>query len=264
MSFYYNLCSSSSGNASFLGDAEGGILFDAGVGIRNFKKLLEAAGLTPDSVRAIFLTHEHSDHVKGLEAISCRHGIPVYGTEATLRSLLDSGRLSGSQEIQVLDGPARVCGYEIHPFPTSHDSPGSVGYRVHTPDGMTAGICTDLGYVSQPVLQGILGCDFVMLESNYDEEMLETGPYPYFLKKRIAGRQGHLSNRQCAETLEKLIRSGTRQIALAHLSEHNNLPQLALESATHYLARQGIRQGDDYEIDVLPKVSQGKVTVLAC
>lgn len=264
MSFYYNLCSSSSGNASFVGDLEGGILFDAGVGIRNFKKLLEAAGLTPQSVKAIFVTHEHSDHVRGLEAISLRYDIPVYGSADTLRCLLDTGRLSGAQELRVLDGKTKICGYEVIPFPTSHDSPGSVGYRIHTPDGVSAGICTDLGYVTPPVLEGITGCDFVMLEANYDEQMLRNGPYPYFLKQRIAGRKGHLSNLQCAETLDKLIRSGTRQVSLAHLSEHNNLPHLAFESVSGYLAQQGLRLDWDYELSVLPKVSEGKVTVLAC
>lgn len=264
MSFYYNLCSSSSGNASFIGDLEGGILFDAGVGVRNFKKLLEAAGLTPQSVKAIFVTHEHSDHVRGLETISTRHNIPIYGTAGTLRCLLDSGRLSGTQQLRILDGKTEIAGYEVFPFPTSHDSPGSVGYRVHTPDGASAGICTDLGYVTSAVLEGISGCDFVMLEANYDEEMLRNGPYPYFLKQRIAGRKGHLSNQQCAETLDKLIRTGTKQVALAHLSEHNNLPALAYESVSSYLAERGLRLDADYRLDVLPKVSAGKVTVLAC
>ncbi|MDD6032664.1 MAG: MBL fold metallo-hydrolase [Oscillospiraceae bacterium] len=264
MSFYFNLCSSSSGNATYLGDLEGGILFDAGIGIRSCKRLLESAGVSPERVKAIFLTHEHSDHVKGLEPLSTRYHIPVYGSDGTLRSLLDSGRISGTQELRVLDGKVELDGYEILPFPTSHDSPGSVGYRIHTPDGVSAAVCTDLGYVSAEVLEGISGCDFVMLESNYDEVMLKNGPYPYFLKQRIAGRKGHLSNLQCAETLEKLIRSGATQIRLAHLSEHNNLPELAFRTVEEYLSDCGLLLNRDYRMDVLPKVSDGKVTVLAC
>lgn len=264
MSFFYNLCSSSSGNATFLGDREGGILFDAGVGIRNCKKLLEMAGLSYDSVRAIFLTHEHSDHVKGLEPISARFHIPVYGSEGTLRALLDSGRISGTQPIHVLDGRANVAGYEVIPFCTSHDSPGSLGYRIHTPDGVSAAVCTDLGYISAEVMEGISGCDFVMLEANYDELMLKNGPYPYFLKQRIAGRKGHLSNLQCAETLAKLIPTGTKQICLAHLSEHNNLPEVAFQTVRDYLEDCGLHLNSDYRLDVLPKVSEGKVTVLTC
>lgn len=264
MSFYYNLCSSSSGNASFVGSREAGLLFDAGVGIRNFKKLLEAAGLTPQAVKAIFITHEHGDHVRGLEAISTRHNIPVYGAAEALDALLGSGRISGNQELHALKGPVSLAGFEVIPFPTSHDSPGSVGYRVHTPDGASVGICTDLGYASDAVLTGISGCDFVMLEANYDEAMLKCGPYPPWLKRRIAGQQGHLSNRQCAEVLGKLIPAGTKQVTLAHLSEENNLPALAYDTVSRYLSEQGLQAPDDYRMDVLPKVGSGKVVVLPC
>ena len=112
-------------------------------------------------------------------------------------------------------------------------------------------------------MQGISGCDFIMLEANYDELMLKNGPYPYFLKQRIAGRRGHLSNLQCAEALAKLIPAGTRQICLAHLSEHNNLPEVALRTVRDHLEDCGLHDGD-YRLDVLPKISEGKVTVLSC
>lgn len=262
MSLFYNLCSSSSGNATFVGDREGGLLFDAGVGIRNFSKWLMLQGLTPDCVEGIFLTHEHSDHVKGLSVIALRHGIPVYGSEDTIRCLLDTGRLTGEEEIHIIRRETEIGGFLVTAAPTSHDSPGSVCYRVDTPDGKAIGICTDLGYVSPLVLDNISGVDHLLLESNYDEEMLKNGPYPYYLKKRIASRVGHLSNSQCAETIGRLIASGTRSFSLGHLSEHNNLPEIAYDTTCGYLSLLGLTEGKDYKLQVLPKVNAGKAVQL--
>lgn len=262
MSLFYNLCSSSSGNATFVGDREGGLLFDAGVGIRNFSKWLLAQGLTPDSVRGIFLTHEHSDHIKGASVIAKRHRIPIYGSEDTIRCLLDTGRLSGEEEIHIIRRETHLDGFLVTAVPTSHDSPGSVCYRVDTPDGKSVGICTDLGYVSLMILELMSGCDHLLLESNYDEDMLKNGPYPYYLKKRIASKNGHLSNNQCAEAIGRLIALGTRSFSLGHLSEHNNLPDLAYDTSCGYLSLLGMHEGRDYSLEVLGKVNDGKAVNL--
>ena len=262
MSFFFNLCSSSSGNATFVGDREGGLLFDAGVGIRNFSKWLLMGGLTPDSVKGIFLTHEHSDHVKGVSVISIRHGIPVYGSEDTIRCLLDTGRLTGEEEIHVIRQETHLHGFTVSAAPTSHDSPGSVCYRVDLPDAHSVGICTDLGYVSPLILEIMSGVDHLLIESNYDEDMLQNGPYPYHLKKRISSKSGHLSNTQCAEMIGRMIASGTRSFSLGHLSEHNNLPFLAYEASTGYLTLLGLVEGRDYRLSVLPKVTTGEAVLL--
>lgn len=256
--FCYNLCSSSRGNSTFLGDTGSGILFDAGIGIRNFQKALSLAGISPQAVRAIFVSHEHSDHIKGLDDIAGRFDIPIYGSRGTLESLIHNGLLSPSRKLHVLDAPAEAGGFLVTPFSTPHDSAESIGFHVDCPNGKSAAICTDLGYPSETVMQGILGCDFVMLESNYDRKMLLTGKYPSFLKQRISSRNGHLSNDQCAQTLEQLVQSGTARIALAHLSEENNRPELAHAFSAQYLAQRGMTEGTDFTLDVLPRFTEGR------
>lgn len=256
--FFYNLCSSSRGNSSFLGECGHGVLFDAGIGIRNFVKALGFAEVSPQAIQAIFVTHEHSDHIQGLDAISSRFDIPVYGSRGTMENLLQRGLLSGRQPVYVMDGPVEIGNFLVTPFATPHDSVQSIGFHVDCPNGKSIGICTDLGYPSDTVLQGILGCDFVMLESNYDRKMLLNGPYPPFLKQRVNSRNGHLSNDQCAQTLEQLILSGTTQVALAHLSEENNRPELAKSHSVDYLSKRGILENRDYTIHVLPQMTQGR------
>ena len=256
--FFYSLCSSSKGNASFLGDSSGGILFDAGIGIRNFVKALAQADIDPGCIRAVFISHDHSDHVMGLESISTRYQIPVYGSRGTLESLLQKGIISGRQKLCALEGPVEAAGFYITPFATPHDSADSIGFHVDCENGLSAAVCTDLGHPSDTVMRGILGCDFIMLESNYDRRMLLTGSYPAFLKQRINSRSGHLSNDQCAQVLEQLIPSGTKQVLLAHLSEENNRPEVAKAHSVNYLANRGIREGIDYRLDVLPRFTEGR------
>ncbi|MGI5894669.1 MAG: MBL fold metallo-hydrolase [Candidatus Merdivicinus sp.] len=256
--FFYNLCSSSRGNSSFLGDFSGGILFDVGIGIRNFAKALSYAEIAPEKIQAIFVSHEHTDHVQGLKAISHRYNIPIYGSRGTLESLVQSGILTGNEPINVLDSPVEAGGFLVTPFATPHDSAESIGFHIDSPAGKSIAICTDLGYASETVMQGISGCDFVMLESNYDRKMLLNGEYPPFLKQRVNSRSGHLSNEQCAQMLEQLISSGTTQAVLAHLSEHNNRPELAHTYSADYLAQRGIQENIDYQIDVLPRFTVGR------
>lgn len=261
---FYNLCSSSSGNATYLGSPLSGILFDAGIGIRNFAKSLHWAGLPPSAVKAIFITHEHSDHVKGLSVISTRYRLPVYGSKGTISALLEQGRLLPEQEIHIVNDPIEVEGYLITPFHTSHDCKESLGFRVETPTHEQIGICTDLGVVDEKVQNALLGCDFVMLESNYDESMLMYGSYPFFLKRRIASEKGHLSNEQCAQAIGRLIEGNTRRFVLAHLSEQNNRPEVALAHSKNYLAQKEMRLGRDYLIDVLAKVNNGRMFEISC
>ena len=139
-----------------------------------------------------------------------------------------------------------------------------MGFRIETPTHEQVGICTDLGFVSNEVLTALLGCDFVMLESNYDESMLMYGPYPFFLKRRISSEKGHLSNEQCAETIERLVAGNTKRFALAHLSEKNNRPEVAFAHSKNYLAQKEMLLGRDYLIDVLAKVNDGRMIEISC
>ena len=257
MALFYNLCSSSSGNATYVGSRTEGLLFDAGVGVRNFPKWLSLQGLAPEAVKGIFLTHEHADHVKGLKAIAGRFHIPIYGTEGTLRRMMDTGRLTGEEELHVIRRETVIGGFTVVAAPTSHDSPGSVCYRVETPDGGTAGICTDLGVMSEMILETLSGCGHILIEANYDERMLENGPYPRYLKERIRSRSGHLSNAQCAGAVGQLLQEGCRSFSLGHLSEHNNCPALARQAVEGYLSQLGLEEGG-CRLSVLPKSTDGK------
>ena len=255
MTYFYNLCSSSKGNCTYIGDDDNGILFDAGIGIRCFAKSLAAASINPKSIRAVFITHEHYDHIKGLDAIIKKYGIPVFTSKGTAENL----SLSYDTNLHIIDSPVSISGFEVTPFRTSHDVKESLGFTVKTPSGKKIGICTDLGYVSDEVFSSLSGSDFIMLESNYDESMLSFGDYPEFLKRRIASKYGHLSNNQCAETIKKLIEGNVRRFVLAHLSENNNRPETALAHSKNYLADNNLICGRDYFLEVLKTVNDGKV-----
>lgn len=256
--FFHSLCSSSGGNSSYLGSETAGILFDAGLGIRSFQRAMALAGVPPEAVRAIFVTHEHSDHISGLDVISARYRLPVYASRGTMEALLEKGFFQRGQELHILDGPAEAAGFFVTPFRTPHDSAESVGFHVDAGNGRSVGISTDLGYPSDEVMQGLLGCDFVLLESNYDRKMLLNGSYPPYLKQRIRSRHGHLSNDQCAQTVEQLVYNGSTQFVLGHLSKENNRPEIALGHSREYLAGRTMLDGRDYRIDVLPRVTEGR------
>ena len=256
--FFASLCSSSGGNASYLGSFAGGILFDAGIGIRNYQKAMCLAGVPPESVRAICVTHEHSDHVQGLHAIAVRYGLPVYGSQGTIDALLEKGILTGEEKIYILEEPEEIAGFLVTPFRTPHDSAESTGFHIDLESGQSVGICTDLGYPSDEVLRGLLGCDFVLLESNYDRKMLLNGSYPPYLKQRIRSRHGHLSNDQCAQTIEQLVYHGSTRFVLGHLSQENNRPEIALSHSVEYLAGRTMLENRDYTIDVLPRFTCGR------
>ena len=227
-----SLYSGSTGNAFLIRTDAGAILIDAG---KNAKKLclaLAEANVHPDEIGAIFITHEHSDHVSALPVFLKKHPIPVH-------ILCDSAyRLANDQAVSphlVVHPPlytVEVCGMRVSSFPTPHDSRASVGYRIELLDGdrtyACIGYATDIGFVSHEVEAGLMGCDAVILESNHDPEMLHCGPYPYDLKQRIASRRGHLSNPDSAAFAARLFADGTRAMMLAHLSQENNTPALAL------------------------------------
>ena len=251
--FFYNLCSSSRGNSSFLGDLTGGILFDAGIGPRSLAKALGLVGLRPETVRAIFVSHEHSDHIAGVRVFAKKYGIPVFASQGTLLAMQPS--LEGV-ESWVLEGPLQLAGMEVTPFATPHDSAQSLGFRIQTADGRQFALATDLGVVTPCVREHLLGAEFVVLESNHDREMLRNGPYPAYLKRRILAGTGHLSNGDCAAFLPELARAGAKRFLLAHLSGENNTPSLARQEAVSALSAAGYQEGTGFWLDVAPVENQ--------
>lgn len=231
------LYSGSDGNATYIRAANTAILIDAGRSARALCRALCEIGTTVDEIDAIFITHEHRDHIAALEVLCKKHHIPIHIM---------------TQSAERLDrlGPCPLCdclvrheamfceqvgALTVSSFRTPHDSRMSVGYRITFCDGEgvehALGYATDIGYVSDAVREGLCGCEAVVLESNHDVDMLMDGPYPYDLKLRIRSRRGHLSNADSAALASELASGGTRAFLLAHVSRENNDPTLVLDEA---------------------------------
>lgn len=253
----YPLFSGSSGNAEFIGTPAGGILIDCGVSARRITLALERCGIPAAAVQGIFVTHDHVDHVAGLRVFAKKYQIPVYAQPVTRQCLYDAKYLEPEQISYALESTVECGGIRVTPFATSHDTAQSCGYRMELPDGRSCAVCTDLGYVSDTVAAALEGCDLVLLEANYDREMLRTGPYPYYLKKRIASEVGHLSNDDCAAAAQMLLCTGTTRLILGHLSQHNNLPELAVSTVAQALA--DFRRGSDYLMETAPPETDGRM-----
>jgi phosphoribosyl 1,2-cyclic phosphodiesterase len=220
------LASGSRGNAVFIESADASILIDCGLTMRDLKARLESLGQDVKQLKAIFITHDHGDHVGSSVALSRRMKIPVYATAGT-HSIL--GELpAGMAQILSSDVPIDLGPFEVFPIATPHDGIESVAYRVLERESSRAiGIATDLGYASRQVVQRMAGVHTLVAEHNHDEEMLIDGPYPWPVKQRIRGGRGHLSNAQGAALASHLSHSGLSRVVLAHLSETNNTPELA-------------------------------------
>lgn len=227
----YSLYSGSTGNAFLVVVGETRFLIDAGKNAKSLTRALAQCGVDPDSLCALFLTHEHGDHTKALPVFLKHHPMPVHLAQACATPLAADPILApllkphAQTHTEVLPG-----GVTVTSFPTPHDSRASVGYRIEIPLGdgfFRIGYATDIGTVTPAVEQGLCGCQAVVLEANHDPEMLVCGPYPESLKERVASRYGHLSNPDCAIFAAKLCACGTRSLMLAHLSETNNTPACA-------------------------------------
>ena len=236
MTNFYTLASGSSGNALLLSCGDTHLLIDAGISLRRIKTSLKALSLTMEDLSAILITHTHSDHTAALATTVRHHGVPVFASSAAAREL--QYRV---QNITPLLHPFDIgCELEfgscrVHTFATAHDAPGSVCYRIDTPDG-SFGVLTDSGFITPEAEALLPGVDLLVLEANHDVETLLSGDYPYFLKDRILGSRGHLSNETAAEFAVKAARAGTKKIILAHLSKENNTPAMAYNTVWQALS----------------------------
>ena len=258
------LFSSSSGNSVYIGDRDGGILVDVGRSAKQTDLMLNKIGVDISSVKGIFITHEHTDHVNGLSVFAARHNIPVYAAPGTLLALKNKGVLSAKHvDIALNTDEISVAGLNIKPFRTSHDCADGRGYVITGCDGVTrAAIATDTGFVSPDLLSTITGCKLVYIESTHDVAMLRSGPYPYTLQKRILSDMGHLSNDACADALCALVNKGTTHVVLAHLSQENNTPHLAYDTSVTTLRDMGALENRDYILKVAePENNDGIITV---
>lgn len=227
-----SLYSGSKGNSTYIRFGADAILIDAGRSLRSLSTALASVGGNLAAVRAIFITHEHTDHVSALEMLSRKYRIPIYMTAASAEKYLQTAFYAQNN---LLPQPpyftVTVGGFTVQSFPTPHDSQMSVGYTVTLPDGRKIGYATDIGRITDEIRAGLCGSFAAVIESNHDLEMLKNGPYPASLKARIRSPFGHLSNEECAAFLPELAASGTKNVLLAHLSAENNTPQAAYAAA---------------------------------
>lgn len=239
------LGSGSSGNSILIRSGDTTILVDAGISCKAICSGLEQVGSHYEELDAILLTHEHSDHIKALPVLLKKLTCPVYATEAVLDYISRSLKIPAHTPlVPISDAPFALHDLEIQAFATPHDSVGSVGYQLRTADDKLLAVATDLGHMTDEIMRFLLPCKTVLLESNYDEGMLMCSPYPYPLKRRIASSMGHLSNMDCAAAAVTLAKNGMEHLILGHLSQNNNLPELAFAATRNALDLSGCKDVD--------------------
>ena len=237
------LASGSTGNAVFLEIGGVRFLVDAGISARRVEKGLRGVGLDPSDLDAILVTHEHSDHVSGLPVFTRKFKVPVFTRRRTWDAFQPKHHVEAEFRRE-LGNRLEIGGVFVEPFAISHDAAEPVGYSFRHGD-MKCVVATDMGCVSERVEQDIANADLMVLESNHDVTMLRNGPYPDYLKKRIMGNRGHLSNLDTGRCLARIGKKTGMHVFLAHLSQHNNCPDLALSTVQQVLDRQGVRLEQD-------------------
>ena len=258
------LYSGSSGNSIFLQFGRRRFLVDVGCSCKRISEALHSIGQNPADLDGVFITHHHTDHVQGLDVFTRKYGIPIYATEGSWRGIrfFEKKPHDAALDRVVFPGEAvRMNEVRVDSFPTPHDAEGSVGYRFSTEDYSMA-VLTDLGYVSEEILACIKGCDAVLIEANYNHEMLWNGPYPWHLKKRVDGRTGHLCNSDCGAVIRDLIAHGTKQFVLGHLSQENNSPRTAMREIEEYLQSYGLLREMDYQMEVASRYQPSAAVLL--
>jgi len=235
------LGSGSSGNATLVEIAGRRLLVDAGLSARALGLRLGQVGIDPATVDWILISHEHTDHVRGAELFSRRHGVALVCALETLEAM-DRSRDDFAEWIPLPAGRKLELGpVAVDPFPVPHDAARPVGFVLEG-EGVRVGLATDLGHATALVRERLRGCQALMLEANHDERMLRDGPYPWHLKQRVSGRTGHLSNDEAARLLCEVVDGESRAVVLAHLSEKNNRPELARGTAATALSAGGRRR----------------------
>lgn len=237
-----SIASGSSGNCIYVGDGDTHLLIDAGISGKRIEAGLNANDLKTSDVKGILITHEHSDHISGLGVLARRYRIPMYATPETIDEILQIkslGTVEPDLFVPILpDEEFQIDDLTVHPFSISHDAANPVAYRISNAAEQVA-VATDMGTYDQYTVDNLKGLDALLLEANHDVNMLETGSYPYPLKRRILGERGHLSNELSGKLLTEILHDGLKYIFLGHLSKENNYEQLAYETVKLEIAMSG-------------------------
>lgn len=255
---FMSLASGSSGNCYYLATDNNAILIDAGIGIRTIKKVFKEHGLSLGKVRGVLVTHDHADHIKAVGHLGEKYNIPVYSTEeihgGMRKSYCMTEKLSG-EHIRFIrkNETFQLADFNVTCFEVPHDGTDNVGYCIIAEDKVFS-FLTDIGHITPEAARFIREANYLIIEANYDETMLQMGPYPPHLKARIAGPNGHLSNRELADYLAENFTDRLKYVWLCHLSKDNNHPELALKTVELALKEKGITVGKDLQVVPLRRV----------
>lgn len=259
---FLSLASGSSGNCYYIGTETYGILIDAGIAARTIKKGLKEAGISMDMIRAVFITHDHADHIKAVGGLGEKLNIPIYSTalihQGINKSYCMTEKLHTSARYLEKLQPMQLEDFEITSFEVPHDGTDNVGYCVRIGD-KTFSFLTDLGEITPTAAEYIRKANYLIIESNYDKEMLRMGTYPAHLKERIASSTGHMSNEDTATFLAENFNEHLKYIWLCHLSKDNNHPELAYKTVEWKLREKGILVGKDVQLCALKRTTPSDV-----
>lgn len=232
---FYSLYSGSTGNCSIVQTEHTKILIDAGESAKKMTEALQALNINPEDINAVLITHEHSDHIKGLGTFSKKYHIPVYANTETWNAMpLQTEKIEIENRKEFLFSTFHIGDFEILPFSIPHDAANPCGFNI-TYKNKKISIATDIGHMNEQIIKHLTNSCFILLEANYDPEILKCSSYPYPLKQRISGPNGHLSNDMAGKTISYLLNSGLQQVMLGHLSKENNFPELAYKTVVEQL-----------------------------
>lgn len=234
MNTFCPLASGSKGNSLFLGSKNTKLLIDAGISFKQLKERLDSIGESVDAIEAVIITHEHSDHIRGLETLVKRCNIPIFANAQTARAILSQMSIRPKFKIFSTGESFSYGDIEFHPFSVQHDTLDPVGFTAQIGD-RKLGICTDTGFITTLIKHHLKGCHCLYLESNHEVNMVHSSKRPAVYKQRVLSKQGHLSNEEAATLLKELVHEGLKHVYLAHLSEECNHPDLAIKRSKEML-----------------------------
>ena len=260
---FMSIGSGSCGNCYYLGVDDYGILIDAGIPSKTIRTALKREGIPFESICAIFVTHDHADHIKSLGVLSSKANIPVYATREVHKGINNNYCISKPIDpmyVRYVEKEEKTIfrAFEITPFEVPHDGTDNVGYFIEVGDKKFC-IANDLGAITETVAYYVDQAHYLVIESNYEEQMLAMGRYPQFLKDRVAGPTGHLSNQTTSRYIASHLNEHLKYIWLCHLSEENNHPELAYKTMQMELAQYGIIAGKDIMLTVLKRATQSEL-----
>lgn len=262
---FASIASGSSGNSVYFGTDNTHILIDAGISNKRIEEGLKKLGLKVSDLSGVLITHEHSDHIQGLKTLTKKYQIPIYATKGTLGYIKNKNIITGYEElcnVIAADTEFSIADIDAKPFKISHDASEPVGFRLSSA-GKSVAVATDMGVYDEYIVDKLQDLDAILLEANHDIGMLEAGPYPYHLKRRILGSKGHLCNEIAGKLLARILNDNIKHVLLGHLSKENNYPSLAYETVKVEIDEADVEyRGSDFKIEVAKRDAMSEVVLL--